>query len=411
MNALHLRKTEVRHTKKLEDGLNWLIQLGLKTKEISCTKLRKFICQERTPAGAVLRSCLDTVSGYQVGFNCKSYKLNPTKLFQLCKKYKGIELPTCLTSDANKVLYLKHEQKNPFLKTVPRDEMHRSGNRYYSTHCFLPQEVRAALIEHGWDYDIAASMATLLYQLYEKTGGIELPMWRLLVENKSKFRNELSNFSGLKQEDIKAIIAAILNGAQLNRHKTQAVFKIWREGRANISFEELAAHPYLVGLVKEGRDLYKCLIPLEDRLKKEIKRNGEVKLRVRSRGYHQYKLYELIENQVMSILARELGNQVGWFIHDGFMTKIRISEVILRAALLALTKETGFSIKLEETELISNKTEKNIENKSAINQVNPINGSPGIICCYFSGMTIVLNPVFKILRQITNYYYNIKLQI
>jgi len=343
---LKLRDTPVKGTKKLIAGLDWLVALGPHERTLSANELRKNICREGTPAGDLLRTCLRTVSGYTVGVTSKSYLLNVDRLFELRQKY-GLDrgMPTVLKHGETKMRYLATVKLNPFNAGIPREAGTKKGHRYYTAVTSMEEEVRAALIGHGFDYDITASCATLLYQLYLKTGGEALPTWQALVTDRTKFRTELVEFSGIPMAKIKTMIAGILNGAYFAKHRENSIWNIFRTAFAKVSWEDFIQHPHLCGLINEGKVLYAALVPKAERVKLEGK------TRVQSRGWHQYQLYEKLEDTIMSVVSVVLGDDDVWFIHDGFMRRERMSREKFRELISRVKAETGYDIELEETEL------------------------------------------------------------
>ena len=349
---------QVKCTKKVRAGLDWLLSLHDGVHDLNAGLLRKNLCQEKTPAGKLLRSCLIEVGSYLVGVKSKSFVVNVDRLIEVRQKY-GLDpcIPPVIKTGKQAKKYLLTLHVNPFKKGIPRNEGKRSGNRYYTPLCFMEEEVRTALIEHGFDYDITAAMATILYQKYIAEGGAILSTWHRLVLDRASFRNELVSFTGLSLSRIKTIIASALNGGQLVRYKDQSIWQLFSQGHAKCTWDEFAQHPLMKGLVEEGRILYAKICPTENRVREKAvyktgAKKGQEYMKTKSRGWHQFSLYEQIEDEVMNVVSLVLGEEANvWYIHDGFVSKERVTREKLLDIIEQVKLETGYQIELEETEL------------------------------------------------------------
>ena len=345
---MQLRTKPIKSTKKLLSGLDYLVSLCKDTrpKDLSATELRKYICKEETPAGALLRSCLIVTHGYTVGKKSKTYKVDYNRLFELVKEHNPTALPSVLTTTFSKVQFLAVRNDNPFERTQGRTGK-QIGHRLYNDITYLTSEVRAALLKRGFDYDICAAIANILYQAHIKAGGQELDTYGKLIANRTAFRKELSDFSGIPVKTIKKILAAILNGSRVQHYKGLSVWELFNQQRTLCSFEDFTNHPLITGLKSDARIIYDTIIPSDERTRVEkVQKNG-ARLVAKSQGWHQFRYYEEIENEIMQVVADHL-EVPAWFIHDGFMTQIRLNQDELIELTDKIKEQTGFNIQFEE---------------------------------------------------------------
>jgi hypothetical protein len=290
---------------------------------------------------------LSKTGTYIKGKQTLTYQVKTDELYALVERYQPTVLPTVLTTTFSKIQFMAFRANNPFERPAPaRDTYKRVEHRVYSDVTYLTKEVRSALIKQGYDYDITASIATLLYQRYLKEGGAVLPTFARLVEDRTTFRAELATFSGLPVEAVKEIVTSIINGAQVTQHWTNSIWQHWLKNAGLVVFEDFQAHPLISGLVAESKVLYELICPLEDRVRTRRKWGDGEQVRANSRGWHQFRLYAKLEDEVMAAASSFLSIPT-WYVHDGFLTQVELSSVDLMALLTHIQQVTGYKVDFE----------------------------------------------------------------
>ncbi len=235
-----------------------------------------------------------------------------------------------------------------------RADLPRTGDRVYPWWALMKSAVRTQLFlaDHGcgFDYDIEAAKSTVTLQAwrsmmetfrpaYADHPYCQLPTWTALVVDRTAFRMEMGETVGISNDHAKFVCQAILNGG-------------WASPHAENSIRQLIGHDATVRLLnstiyRQLRDdfqiFYAELKEIDAASGLEIIKPGQ------TAGQAISALYNRIEDEIMGAVDKFFAGTVDvWFIHDGFITRERISRPGLEAF---IKEETGYLIRFDEKEI------------------------------------------------------------
>jgi len=335
LNRRPLNMKDPRIRKKLLGALELAYEIQLEPQGCRSIAAKEFYALVGPPnraVGVYLRRVFVLARQYSVGQFNKSYGVDVAALRELEAQ---LEVPNGLLEVARR-LGRVFDEPAPRLHTLPR-----TRNRYYPWWVTMKKTHRHELFirQHGhlWDYDIAASKATLMYQLYEskmRDSGLlwslpanQLPTWRRMISDRTTFRKELAEEANITVADAKWITQIILSGGFASPGN-----ETWR---------------------RFGKGIQRII---DSRLYQDLRRDFKIfwrNLRILvpvdgTAGETVSKLYEDLEIKVMHVIEEslvELGISA-WFVHDGLMTIKKLDVTSLQEI---VNSKLNLSIYLEET--------------------------------------------------------------
>ena len=297
-------------------------------RSITQVELTKLLGNQTKPIGAFLRLGLERFGSYTPGSSGYSYRPN----HEFCDRLRAqLSTPPAPILEVAK-------RVNRVFSPSKRHEHKKTGHRYYPWWSWMQTEKMEELFlaQYGqmFRYDMEASQPTIVLQLYERmlnpvlakhSPKHQVPTWRAYVENRTYFRQKLSQDIGEPVGVIKDVLQSVTNGGYATTSPKNPICHMLGE----MSTHKLLQHELYQGLLKDYRVMRTVLFPDTP---------------VKGVSKQLYHAYERVEDVIMALIDRELKVDA-WFIHDGFFTHTRIQ----KAELEAKVKEVlGFTIKLEE---------------------------------------------------------------
>ncbi|WP_175851833.1 hypothetical protein [Burkholderia cepacia] len=231
-----------------------------------------------------------------------------------------------------------------------------NSDRKWHTLQGLKSEVRAvALNDYGYayDYDMKSCYTTLITQYARKQGFIgKTPSLDEYSQNATSFRIALASECGLIHDEAKMVITALFNGASLQIHADNSVFR--QLGGSRQKMQALQANDRLKKL---RADIKKIWNFLKDEFEVGTTKSGR-KERVSAKA--KAKLYFQLERMVLNALTEEL-DRIGvkhFDIHDGTMVSQKLDTDAIQNQ---IKQKTGYDIELV---LKNDQTENKNDSKS-----------------------------------------------
>lgn len=311
-------------------------------RQISAKELTKLLGNQCKPLGAYLRLGLIQFGYYSVE-NHQSYSYRPNKEF--CKRLRA-ELG--LTSDTRLTPAPKSDKV--FVPCRREYQGTRKGFRLYPWWSYMNSQEKKdrflAQFDKYFDYDIEVARPTILLQMYEKkcnpfllgnSNKHKLNTWRLMVEDRTTFRQKIADDVGATYEEIKDVLQSVTNGGYVSTSPCNSACK----KLGSISAYKLKNHELYIGLREDFKTMRGVLFPNVSA--------ADVKKAM-------WALYERTEDKVMSLVDSELAKMGvdAWFIHDGFFTH---TEVDVKALEKSIQSKINLSLKIERKEHLKGKGE------------------------------------------------------
>lgn len=304
---------------------------------ISSRHLYKYFGNTSRPLGKYLKENLlivaDPYYNVETGV-CKKYLRN-TQGVKLIKQLSGLE-------DFEAEIAPELVQQ---LDSGDFDYEEKS-NRLYNPLQFVRKQVRGPLLaNHGYayNYDIEAAAPTLLIQRAQKLNPkLDLARLEHYTQNRSLVREQISRECEISQEQVKAVINAVLQGGVVSRWQTSKVFQI-----LNYSYNSvinLQNNQVFQGISKDISSMWSVL-KQDFPVRYLIDRNGKKRTK-RLSSKDKSGLYRELEDQVGKSIRKLLKrNKIKClWIHDGWCCDKFIDPNDVE---LEVRRTTGYSIKLE----------------------------------------------------------------
>jgi len=227
---------------------------------------------------------------------------------------------------------------------LPQRYQESTSGRLYAQGINLqntPRAVRQAALNGLWDYDIENCHFTLFSQLAARYG-YETKNINYYLQNKKAVRQELANYLGIDIGSVKVCLLSILYGARANDFPRNAIPKEIGQEKAKLLFEHEVFRG-IHGNIKRGREKILKNYPVNNRgylvnaFGKSIHKDKKPPQKLAH-------LLQGIEAQALRAVVEEIPDKVLVLMHDGFVTKKRISQRDMSAHVSAVT---GYKVTLE----------------------------------------------------------------
>ena len=234
-------------------------------------------------------------------------------------------------------------------------KLKEQSNRYWHPALNIKRELKQEFWKPylPYDYDIEACAPTLLLQLAEKANlnKILAKPIKDYLEDKDRFRQHVSELTGLSKQQSKRILNSLFNGARLAKNSFCSTYRMMQD-----EFDSpIEAKKAMESLQNDIQ------IKLLRNSIKSLWRRIESKLRVQmNTSKDKWSLYFYLERTVLDAMMSELIKEGIKFFpeHDGFRTNRPINVEQMQEAVL---NKTGFTIRLTSNSYFVNTSARNSE--------------------------------------------------
>lgn len=313
-------------------------------RSMSAKALYKVIGNPSREPGRYFKTILRAEGQYAPG-QSYTYRVVPHRLDRLAK---------AIGRDHNLVAAAQERGYNFLVPPGRRADLPRTGDRVYPWWALMMSTVRRELFlanhGRGFDYDIEAAKPTVTLQAWRNLMNTfrpdraqqevcRLDTWTSLVENRTAFRMNMAIAAGVTTDHAKFICQAVLNGAWASPHSDNSIRQLIGYD-ATVRLMESAIYKQLRA---DFQVFYTELKEIDALSGLGIVKSGQTP------GQAISGLYNRIEDKIMNAVDIFFAGKVNvWFIHDGFITKEKISRSDLEKF---VEEETGYIIRLDEKEL------------------------------------------------------------
>jgi hypothetical protein len=260
----------------------------------------------------------------------------------VCQRYRRntqnlAALKTILGIGTKKVTELITEQEHQELTEGSFEYVTKSHRSYHRLQN-LPKRQRRSLLSRykmRYEYDIECCALTLLLQHSRQLGLAKAtPLLDQIIQDRSQFRQQLSQDLGLSTTQIKSILAKILNGGRVQAWVGN---QIYAEVNYNsLMIKEINNHTDIQQYKQELKTVWSAIRP--SMMLNPGERMDKKKMRV----------YNQLEQQVTDVIKKYLKRQrtKHFFVHDGWTCDKAIDIMELTRCVRI---NTGFDIRIEWT--------------------------------------------------------------
>ncbi len=217
------------------------------------------------------------------------------------------------------------------------------GKRRYHFVQNLPRNLRAAVFQGWYDYDIESAAPTLVLQFARRglPSGVADPYSALqrMVSGKAQLRSHVGELTGLGPSAVKRIINGLFFGAKLQASNRTAIFRAIDDDKATLA--RLQADEAVTALVQDAKAMWEQVLVFDGgvRIGNAIKPASK-----------RMAIYLALEREVIEAMEAIMSAAGIRYVlmHDGFMADRQVSRQACEAAVLA---KTGFVVSLSEDRL------------------------------------------------------------
>ena len=348
-------------------SINWAIRFFRnRARKVSSRYLDQKIGYIHNPMTKYLRyyllECVD--SHYSpVKSKAKRYRLRISGINYLKARlegtYTGLYKDFILLEQADQTDYVNQKIDDYWKDVVKRHsskirsirvEYKHYGGRFYNEVQNIPRDIRTQLLAQegiSYRYDIQCCAPTLLLQNARQLGLTHpTPVLDSLIEDRRRFRREISELCGITEEQVKLLVNAILQGGKINANMESEVYTDILKCDDSAVFR-LNRSIIIIQLKKEIKlmwDVLKLDIPRHrvQYMRKGILRERWSTITATKKARRYQELESQVTKAVMKYLKiRHIGNIC---IHDGWVSTRSIDTDQLTRHIY---KETKFIVKVE----------------------------------------------------------------
>ena len=230
-------------------------------------------------------------------------------------------------------------------------EYRDSGTRRYHEIQNIKRDLRKALFEGWWDYDIEACAPTLIYQYAaahsREQHGCDLPFPAVarLVRDKAAVRQHVAELTGLTVQPTKELLTMLLFRANTAPFHKNRLFSLL--GCDQERLKRFLNDPLISEFRSDVERMWAAVLRRDDGERKTV---GQQPAQFKRASKRRMSIYLGLERRVMdAILGRLVADgATPILMHDGFMsrTKADVDELVR-----AVKDQTGFDVRLSEAHL------------------------------------------------------------
>jgi hypothetical protein len=238
-----------------------------------------------------------------------------------------------------------------------------TGDRRYHPIQNIERTLRKRVFSGWWDYDIESSAPTLVYQYaaqhYLRSYGSEatqehpFPAVHRLVHDRAWVRSHVASLTGLDAQATKELINAIFFRANMAPSPMASIFRAL--GQDHARHQRLISDPFVQQLKEDVRRMWMWALLRDNYEGARRWLRGETgRLRPAKVASRRQAIYHGLERKVVDAVLAERPPNAGPYVlmHDGFMSRERVDIVALADA---VAQKTGFTVRLSEVQLGSDK--------------------------------------------------------